>query len=43
MKTNWPYYTEKIMKEPGWTMAGVFADEGIHRHFHLHSGRSSCG
>ena len=23
------YYTEKIMKEPGWTMAGVFADEGI--------------
>ena len=19
------YYTEKIMKEPGWTMAGVFA------------------
>ena len=20
------YYTEKIMKEPGWTMAGVFAD-----------------
>ena len=23
------YYTEKIMKEPGWTMAGMFADEGI--------------
>lgn len=23
------YYTEKIMKEPNWTMAGVFADEGI--------------
>ena len=23
------YYTEKIMKEPGWTMAGLFADEGI--------------
>lgn len=23
------YYTEKIMNEPGWTMAGVFADEGI--------------
>ena len=23
------YYTEKIMKEPGWTMAGIFADEGI--------------
>ena len=21
------YYTEKIMKEPGWTMAGVFADD----------------
>ena len=23
------YYTEKIMKEPNWTMAGLFADEGI--------------
>ena len=23
------YYTEQIMKEPGWTMAGLFADEGI--------------
>ena len=23
------YYTERIMKEPGWTMAGLFADEGI--------------
>ena len=29
------YYTEKIMKEPGWTMAGVFADEGI-------TGTSTC-
>lgn len=23
------YYTEKIMTNPGWTMAGIFADEGI--------------
>ena len=22
------YYTEKIMKETGWTMAGLFADDG---------------
>ena len=22
------YYTDKIMKEPGWTMVDVFADEG---------------
>lgn len=29
------YYTEKIMKEPGWTMAGVFADEGV-------TGTSTC-
>ena len=29
------YYTEKIMKEPGWSMAGVFADEGI-------TGTSTC-
>ena len=29
------YYTEKIMKEPGWTMAGAFADEGI-------TGTSTC-
>ena len=29
------YYTEKIMKEPGWTIAGVFADEGI-------TGTSTC-
>ncbi|MBM6885044.1 recombinase family protein [Pseudoflavonifractor phocaeensis] len=29
------YYTDKIMKEPGWTMAGVFADEGI-------TGTSTC-
>ena len=29
------YYTEKIMKEPGWTMAGVFADEGITGNSHF--------
>ncbi len=23
------YYTDKIMKNPEWTMAGIFADEGI--------------
>lgn len=23
------YYTEKIMTNPNWTMAGIFADEGI--------------
>ena len=23
------YYTDKIMKNPQWTMAGIFADEGI--------------
>ena len=23
------YYTDKIMKNPDWTMAGIFADEGI--------------
>ena len=23
------YYTDKIMTNPGWTMAGIFADEGI--------------
>ena len=23
------YYTDKIMTNPQWTMAGVFADEGI--------------
>ena len=23
------YYTDKIMKNPEWTMAGLFADEGI--------------
>ena len=23
------YYTEKIMTNPDWTMAGIFADEGI--------------
>lgn len=23
------YYTEKIMTNPEWTMAGIFADEGI--------------
>ena len=23
------YYTEKIMKEPNWTMAGVFADDTV--------------
>lgn len=35
MKTSSLTYTEKIMKEPGWTMAGVFADEGI-------TGTSTC-
>ena len=34
-KNQLSYYTEKIMKEPGWTMAGVFADEGI-------TGTSTC-
>lgn len=29
------YYTEKIMKEPNWTMVEVFADEGI-------TGTSAC-
>ena len=28
-QNQFSYYTEKIMKEPNWTMAGVFADEGI--------------
>ena len=23
------YYTDKIMTNPAWTMAGIFADEGI--------------
>ena len=23
------YYTDKIMTNPEWTMAGIFADEGI--------------
>ena len=23
------YYTEKIMRNPEWTMAGIFADEGL--------------
>ena len=23
------YYTDKIMTNPKWTMAGIFADEGI--------------
>ena len=23
------YYTDRIMQNPNWTMAGVFADEGI--------------
>ena len=23
------YYTDMIMKNPNWTMAGIFADEGI--------------
>ena len=23
------YYTDKIMTNPDWTMAGIFADEGI--------------
>ena len=23
------YYTEKIMKNPDWSMVGIFADEGI--------------
>ena len=23
------YYTEKIMTTPNWTMAGIYADEGI--------------
>ena len=23
------YYTDKIMTTPNWTMAGIFADEGI--------------
>ena len=23
------YYTDKIMTNPSWTMAGIFADEGI--------------
>lgn len=36
------YYTEKIMKEPGWTMAGVFADEGITAPLPANE-RTSCG
>lgn len=27
------YYTDLIMKNPEWNMAGIFADEG-NRHFH---------
>ena len=27
------YYTDKIMTNPQWTMAGIFADEGITGHF----------
>ena len=23
------FYTDKIMENPDWTMAGIFADEGI--------------
>lgn len=28
-ETQYKAYTEKIHSEPGWTMAGIFADKGI--------------
>ena len=28
-KSQKKYYTDKIMTNPAWTMAGIFADEGI--------------